>query len=100
MDRDAALAVVEQFYPNDLSEVFPVMGAPGVVIRACHQQAHAFFVVITFGEKVKPFLRDITGGSDFLKQFTAGYGRDEPHRLADVDSAAPAMILPGGFLHN
>ncbi|MGB9473046.1 MAG: hypothetical protein WBQ59_27120 [Candidatus Acidiferrum sp.] len=100
MDRDPTLAIVEQFYPNDLCEVFPVMGAAGGVIRDCHQQAHAFFVVFTFGEKVKSFLRDITGGSDFLQQLTTGYGRDEPHRLADVDSAAPAMILPGGFLHN
>jgi hypothetical protein len=55
LDSNATLAVVVQFDPNDLSEVFTVAAFPGEVIRECHQRAHAFLVVLTLCKEVQPF---------------------------------------------
>jgi hypothetical protein len=55
LDSNATLAVVEQFDPNNLSEVFTVATFPGEVIGECHQQARAFLVVLTLCKEVQPF---------------------------------------------
>jgi hypothetical protein len=53
LDSDATLAVVEQFDSNYLPEVITVAVVTRRVIGECHQQAHAFSVVLTLGEEVK-----------------------------------------------
>jgi hypothetical protein len=55
LDSDAMLAVVEQFDSNYLPEVITIATVARRVIGECHQQAHAFLVVLTPSEKVKSF---------------------------------------------
>jgi hypothetical protein len=55
LDSDATLAVVEQFDPNNLGEVFTVTAVTREMIGECHQQAHAFLVVLTLGEEIESF---------------------------------------------
>ena len=99
LDSDAKLSVIEQFDPNNLGEVAVVAAFTWEVIGECHQQAHAFLVMPTVGEKIKSFARDIARGSDFLKHLTTRNGRDEPNGFTDINSSASTMILAGGLLH-
>jgi hypothetical protein len=55
LDSDATLAVVEQFDSNYLPQLITVAAVTRRVIGECHQQAHAFLVVLTLGEEVKSF---------------------------------------------
>jgi hypothetical protein len=55
LDSNTTLAIVEQFDANNLGEVGVVAAFPGEVIGECHQQAHAFLVVLTLGKEVQPF---------------------------------------------
>jgi hypothetical protein len=53
LNSNATLALVEQFDSNYLPEVITVAAVTRRVIGECHQQAHAFLVVLTLGEEVK-----------------------------------------------
>jgi hypothetical protein len=51
LDSDATMAVVERFDSNHLPEAITVAAVTRRVIGECHQQAHAFLVVLTLGEE-------------------------------------------------
>jgi hypothetical protein len=50
LDSNTTLAIVEQFDANNLGEVGVVAAFPAEGIGECHQQAHAFLVVLTLGK--------------------------------------------------
>jgi len=99
LDGETALAVVKQVHANDLGDVFAVAEIGGRVIGECGQETYAFMVVFAHGEEVESFVGDILSGADFLEGFAAWTGRPELHRLADFDSATPAMILAADVPH-
>ena len=68
LDSDTTLAVVEQVDPNNLGKVFTITAVTRKMVGECHRQAHAFLVVLTLGEEVKPFARDIARGCDLWHQ--------------------------------
>jgi hypothetical protein len=70
LDRDAVPAVAEKLDSNNLGEVFTVAAVTREMTGECHQQAHAFLVVLPVCEEVESFARDITRGSDFFEKLT------------------------------